>query len=346
MILIFLSWLYILFTTLNWGVALDKIGRLRNQNFAITVFLGLFSVTVLGSIWAIFSSIAVQFHLFLLLANGFLFIRFYKEIRQLYRHFMLEFIHLTKGLKLFLIITTILGLAQCATTPYILDNEIYYIQTIKWLNQYGFVKGLGNFNYLLAQTSGWHITQSAFNFSFLYPNFNDLNGFCLLVGNFFCIGQLQQFLSDKKRIRLIVGLLPITNVFLFQFINAPSPDLPIYILSFILFFLFVENYENPTLESFSLIVILTLFPLYIKPISFAIIGLPVILFFKNSKLFLSKSFLWFGLSSIVFALFITKNLLLSGYPFFPVMTVSFPLDYTIPKPIIDFYLELSIMRQF
>jgi len=102
-------------------------------------------------------------------------------------------------LQLFLGAITILIIAQCSTAPYVIDNESYYIQTIKWLNEYGYVKGLANLHIFFGQTSGWHIAQSAFNLSFLYPNFNDLSGFCLLLGNLFAILKLNSYFSNENK---------------------------------------------------------------------------------------------------------------------------------------------------
>ena len=168
MLLIFLSWLYILFTTINLGFGLDKILGLKNKDFVTTAILGLFSATVFASIWAIFGRINIAFHVFLLLLNLIIFFKFKKEISAIYKSFTLQIQQLELPLKLYLGIISILIIAQCASIPYVNDNESYYIQTIKWLNEYGFVKGIINIHLFFGQTSGWHITQSAFNFSFLY----------------------------------------------------------------------------------------------------------------------------------------------------------------------------------
>ena len=69
-------------------------------------------------------------------------------------------------LQLIMSVITVLIIAQCSTAPFVIDNETYYIQTIKWLNEYGFVRGLANLHISLGQCSGWHILQSAFSFSF------------------------------------------------------------------------------------------------------------------------------------------------------------------------------------
>ena len=156
-------------------------------------------------------------------------------------------------------------------------RQSYYIQTIKWINEFGFVKGIVNLHFFLGQTSGWHITQSVFNFSFLYSNFNDLSGFVMLLGTVFSIQKLQEFYQNKNSNYLLIGLFPITSIFLFQFISAPSPDIPVYVLSFIIFFYFLENFKKCTVEVFNLIVILILFTLYIKNTTLTFVRIPSVL---------------------------------------------------------------------
>lgn len=340
MLLILLSWIYILFTTINLGFGFDRCIGLKNKNFAITFILGLFSVTVLASIWAIFGRINNEFHGVLLFLNLLLFFKFQKEIIEKYKVFWSELQSLSKTLKLFLFTITLMIIAQCSSIPYVIDNESYYIQTIKWINEYGFVKGIVNLHFFLGQTSGWHITQSVFNFSFLYSNFNDLSGFLVLLGTVFSIQKLQEFYQNKNSNYLLIGLFPITSIFLFQFISGPSPDIPVYVLSFIIFFYFLENFKKCTVEVFNLIVILILFTLYIKNTTLTFIIIPIVLLVQNFKILsknLSKPFL---LASIVLVLFITKNMIICGSPVFPSkLFSSLTMNYAIPDSIESFYYD-------
>jgi hypothetical protein len=340
MVLILLSWIYIFFSTINLGFVTDRILRLKNQNFVIHAVLGLFATTIFTSIWAIFGRVNFEFHIVLLFANLAVFFKFQKEINFLYKSFFEELFSLTTPLKIVLSIITILILAQCASIPYILDNESYYIQTIKWINEYGFVKGLANLHFFLAQTSGWHILQSAYNFPFLYDKFNDISGFCLLLGNLFSIIKLNEYFQNKEQNYLIIGLLPLANVFFFQFISTPSPDIPIYIFSFLIFFYFLQNYKKLDVENFNLIVILVLFSLFIKTTSFALIFIPILLLAKNLKKLLPNLFKSVFISIIILILFVIKNSIVSGFPFFPVVNFHFfETDYRIPKTIAKLYYE-------
>jgi hypothetical protein len=347
MILILLSWIYILFTTINLGFGTDKLFQLKNQNFVIYSILGLFTTTVFASFWAIFGKVNIEFHLFLILLNIGLFLKFKKEIQVLYQSFFKELLSLTNSLKIISSLIAVLILAQCASIPYVIDNESYYIQTIKWINEYGFVKGLANLHFFLAQTSGWHITQSAFNFSFLYDQFNDLSGFCLLLGNIFCILKLNDYFKNQDKSYLIIGLFPLANVFLFQFISTPSPDIPIYVFSFILFFYFFEKYQNTNIETFNLIVILVLFSLYIKTTALVLAAIPLVLLIKNFKNIFPKLLKSIVISIIILLLFLTKNSIISGYPIFPIADLHlFQSDYRIPETIAKLYYQETKLHAY
>lgn len=340
MILTLLSWIYILFTTINLGFFLDKILKLKVKNFAVISILGLFSTTIIASIWAIFGRINFEFHIAILLLNFILVVFNKYAILSIYRNFFYEIKKLEKSLKLFLGFITFFIIAQCASIPYAIDNESYYIQTIKWINKFGFVKGLANIHFFLGQTSGWHIAQSAFNFSFLYDKFNDLSGFCLLLGNIFAIQKLNDYFKNQEKINLIIGLFPLANVFLFQFISAPSPDMPIYVFTFVVFAYFLENYKNLDNETFNLISILVLFSLYIKTTAIGLCILPLIILLLNYKEIKIYKITLFSI--LILGLFVAKNTIVTGFPLFPITkNFGFVADYQIPEKIAVLYYSLT-----
>jgi len=340
MFLILLSWIYILFTTVNLGCFLDKILGLKVKNFTVISILGLLLTTIIASIWAIFGRINFEFHIAILLLNFVLFFSNKSAIVSIYRNFYFEIKNLQKSLKIFLGIITFFIIAQCASIPYAIDNESYYIQSIKWINEFGFVKGLANIHFFLGQTSGWHIAQSAFNFSFLYDKFNDLSGFCLLLGNIFAIQKLNDFFKNQDKKNLIIGLFPLANVFLFQFISAPSPDMPIYVFTFVIFAYFLENHRKMNTEIFNIISILVLFSLYIKTTALGLCILPIIILLQNYKEI--KIYKITSLSFIILALFIAKNTIVTGYPLFPItQNFGFVSDYQIPEKIAVLYYSLT-----
>lgn len=334
MFLIFLSWIYILFTTINFGVATDKILALKNKNFVVTSFVGLFSVTVLASFWAFFGRINIEFHLFLLVLNFLIYFKLKNEISCIYKTFLNWFKQLSLGLKIYLSFITLLIIAQCSTLPYVIDNESYYIQTIKWLNEYGFVKGLINLHLFFGQTSGWHIAQSVFNFSFLYDNFNDLSGYCLVLGVVFSIEKLKKYYENNNLLYLLIGVFALSSIYFFQFISAPSPDIAVYVLSFIILFYFIENFNKSSIEIFNLIMILILFLLYIKITTFIFILIPIYLLIKNFKIISLNALKPLVLSLLILGLFFAKNIIICGSLLFPFKQFSvFNMNYAITNSV-------------
>ncbi|MGV3459153.1 MAG: LIC_10190 family membrane protein [Flavobacterium sp.] len=341
MLLILLSWIYITFTSVNIGMLVDKILKLNIKDVAIIIILGLFGLTLFTGFWAIFFRVNREFHTILFLLNLTILIVGKHSVKNSYRQIWNNFKTLSPTLKALLGIITILIIAQCASSPYIIDNETYYIQSIKWINEYGFVKGLANLHPFLAQMSGWHVAQSAFSFSFLYDRYNDLSGFCLLMGNFFAVTKLNAYFKNGNKLYLAIGLLPITNVFLFQFISAPSPDLPVYIFTLIIVFYFIENYKVTSAEAFKLLVLLAIYCLYIKPTSVILLLFPLIYFIAHFKILKANILSVASMGCLILMAFIAKNSIISGYPLFPFTGIAIDADYTLPKEIADFYVDMT-----
>jgi len=324
MLLILLSWLYILVLSAVIGVSLNKIIGLNNQDSIITFFFGFFGVTLIAGFWAIPFAINGPFYLALFILTLILGVLFRKELVHYWNHILSELKQLTIFFKFLLVVISLLILAQCASPPFVIDNESYYIQTIKWLNEFGFVNGLVNLHVFLGQTSGWHILQSAFNFSFLYDRFNDISGLALLLGNAYAIFKLNAFVTKKEtsKLNLVFGLFPLWNVFFFQFISAPSPDVAIYILSIILLHQFILCYTNYSKQAFLAVVLLSVFIAFIKLTGLVFFILPLILY-KRYYIFTRRTtsiLVFFG--SLTLLLFVIKNLIITGNLLFPLQGIE------------------------
>ena len=337
MILILFSWIYSAFITLNLGLLFNKIVKLKSICFITTIFLGTFLLTILASFWAFFGRIHFEFHLFILLLIVFNYIKFKADFLAICREFYDQLQLISKPLKYFLLTLLFFIVLKSASSSSYIDNETYYIQSIKWLNEYGFVKGLANLHIFLGQMSGWHITQSALNLSFLTNNFNDCNGFLLFITNVYAVLKLNNVNSLKSN--LIIALLPLVNLFFFQFIIAPSPDLAVYIFSLFLFYIFTKNYKKQTIDSFNLIVIFSLFIVYIKITAIPLLLLPLSLFVSNYKLIISKIRFSLVLSGLILFVLIAKNTILTGLPLFPTNCYAHlvTVDYSIPPEVLKFW---------
>nr|WP_127845006.1 hypothetical protein [Psychroflexus aestuariivivens] len=241
-------------------------------------------------------------------------------------------------------IISLLILAKSASLGRVLDNENYYVQTIKWLNEYGFVEGLANLHLFFGQSSGWHVLQSVFSFHFLNVKFNDFDAFLLQVLNIYALKTLY---FQKKSFQFLV-FIPVLNWFILEFCVVPSPDFGVIFSSIILCFLFLRSFTNPKPQDFYLALLVFLSAMLIKVTAIGLLVFPLVLFFKLK----SKSFKFYiktiSLVLVFASLWVGKNLVISGYPLFPSDSFSelFTLNHQIPEALYNFSLRKEKLLEF
>lgn len=338
MLLILISWIYIFITTLNFGFLFRSLFKIEKCHIIIHHVLGLFLFAIITSISAFFVRIHFEYYIAILIINIATTLFYINPIKRWLYQLKEIFNGLQINFKVLFGFIFIICLAQSATLPYLLDNETYYIQTIKWLNEYGFVKGLANLHMLLGQNSTWHVLQAGFNFPFISHSLNDLNGFVFVIMSFLFIEKLNHYQSNPDIESFNLGLMLLFSLFLFQFINAPSPDLIIFLIAPYLFYLFTTTYKSITRNDFMVLLSLTIFLCFIKVTAIVLLLLPLILFIKHFSLFKAEIGLYFILSSITLIVFISKNTIISGYPLYPVQQFNIiNLDWKVPTEVMEFY---------
>jgi len=200
------------------------------------------------------------------------------------------------------------------------------------------VKGLGNLHVFFAQTSSWHVVQAQFSFPFLEINFNDLNGYFLVLFSGFCLYKLQGFQETNKYYDLYIGSTLVSLPFLMFFLNAPSPDLPVFLLAQLLFFLFIKNYKETTISNFTIILLIAIFLCVIKITTCVLLVLPFILFVKHGNLLRSSLLRLLIVAVFVFLFFLAKNVILTGYLLYPLEILDvLKVDWKVPAEIIALF---------
>ena len=340
MLYIILYWIYLFFVTSILGnILVIAIGNKR-PHVAIVPILGLFFITLVGSIYAVFGGLSVYFELALLILTFLVlilsknnFLDYLKQLKNTYNEFNVY-------LKILFVLILCLAALKSAGIPFIVDNETYYIATIKWLDQFGFVPGLANLHLFLGQHSGWHIAQSSLNLDYLFSSFNDLNGFCLVVVNLYVLDKLNQYFQFGKLNSLIIGLFPVFYLLLFQFLSSPSPDLPIYLLTLLVIGEFLDHIETRKSSNVPIMLLLGIFATYIKVTAVLLLVIPI-----GASLFCKKEIkgkLWLVIcigiiSTILFGL---KNYIISGYIAYPLsFVISEGADWILPNEMLKYIVD-------
>ena len=160
MIVILISWVVIFYMISITGIIAKESLNLSN-NKAFILLYGIIFQTLFIASFAFFYKIGTVFFIINALIITFLSFAIKEKIKLFFNSLLESFDSKSKVIFFVFIIITALKSAQSSS---IFDNETYYIQTIKWLNEYGYVKGIANVHPFLAQCSFWHVFQSGFNF--------------------------------------------------------------------------------------------------------------------------------------------------------------------------------------
>lgn len=347
MVLILLSWIYIFFTSLNFGILFKKIVRIKDCHIIIQYILGLFLYTIFISIVAFFIRINIEIYVAVFILNCIIFLTNRNTFSGNIRFFFNSIKKLKLVYKILLISIFIITLAQSATKPYLLDNESYYIQTIKWVNEFGYIKGLANLHMFLAQNSSWHTLQAGFNFPFIPSLFNDLNGYLYVLISVLAIEKINNYKNKLDEQDFCFGLILLFTLFFMQFINAPSPDVPIFILTPYIFYLFIKNFKTIESDDFKIILSLTLFLCFIKVTIAPVALLSIILFIKHYKELKKALTTYVVLCGVILILFLFKNSIISGYLLFPSSAFDYlNVDWKLSEILMPFYTENTYLAGF
>lgn len=287
------------------GFSSLDISKNENDFLSFRLIKGIFIVAILSGYSSIFIPLNFYFEVFILLLGSGVFI-YNKQIIYIKQLFYLP--------KSFFYFTLILVFVS-SMNAYIFDTFSYYLPTIKWLDDYGLVKGLANFDFNLGQTSLWHILSASFN-QIIDPYYKI---------NFFIAFIYLMFIYETKKYILLFAL-----PFFYLFLASPSPDLPVIVLS-IIGIVNYSLYKSKQSICFGLIIGAML--VLIKPIAFVLVIYFFVLWLIDVK---NKSYKEILIVVFIGLLFVIKNIILTANITFPLAYGNLSnLSYSIPKHIYD-----------
>ena len=299
--------LQILISLLIYFVVFSGFGSLLDEKFnqlnqlSFQLINGMFVIAIVSLVTSMFMPLSIYYEVIVVIIGVGLFT---------YNKCWESFFKLKKSILLLFLLTCFVG----SINAFLFDTFSYYLPTIKWLDNFGLVKGLANYDFNLGQTSLWHIIQASFNDSF--DVFYKINVFIIAV---YLI-----YIYEINQQKLIL-FLPL----FYLFVASPSPDLPVFILSILIF---LNWYQSQSIDSIKYGLIIGAFIVLIKPIAFVFPVFFFILSLKNIAYYKSIYLLVFGLMM----LFFIKNIILSGNFLFPLSigNLSF-LKHAVPASIYD-----------
>ena len=220
--------------------------------------------------------------------------------------------------------------------PY--DLGLYHLQVIKWAESFHIIKGIGNLHHRLGFACSSWLLSSQFNVFFNTKLFLWTHGaIYLVIGfiNFLYVPVFSKYQIKKPEKIIRILYLPILVNVCFSSFPGTSSDLPVFLFTSIIslyYFKFIAFKENNSLNMILIILVLGVS----NKLSFGavIIGLIIPLVFiiikKISRLnYLNRGIILLSLATLI--LWSYRNVIMTGYPFYPYVEISFPVEWKMDR---------------
>lgn len=325
-----LYFLIISFFCIAWGLpfVFNRKENINAQSVLLGFFVGLAVISVLASWIGLFTALHLKILLLCSVPVIFLNIKKWKMLfsfnlrRYAQKLSILETVFVSVCILLFWFLST--------GKPTMEDTDLYHIQTIQWIHQYGTVPGLANLYLRFGFYSNWFHAISFFDLPFLNRNFLYLN-FTFVVWVFlFLFYQYKKYVSSNKSIQKHLSVFFLCILFfmlaewnLFRVAgSSTSYDFAVSATVLICLSLLIEKIIGSIkTNDFTLLILLLTVPFY-KLTGFFLLPFWFLLFYLSKKKV--QTFLYSAVIVVVSLIpFVLKNLIQTGYPFYPYQFLNF-----------------------
>ncbi len=315
-----------------------------NNPFAL-IMAGIVAATIYSESFSIFYRVGREAFCALLVLCIAILIFCLSDIRVLFSKAEKYFAERKIILIFFLIViaaVVVLGGYLTSQVPVGYDTENYHAASIRWIEEYGAVKGLGNLHTRFAYNSSFLCLQALFSFSWIYKmSLHSMNGFLWVYFVIFCIATLK--FREERRLVLSDILRILFVVILFRYeetarIMSPATDfMPMCLVAYIFIRWCDLNEKNEqSYVPYGLLSVLGLFNMSVKlsGVACALFAIkPAIDMIRHRRYIDILKFIVLGLITV--APFLGRNILISGYLFYPIASLDlFNFDWEIPKSVV------------
>ena len=350
MVSVILNWIYIIITTyiVGYGVL-----RFLTRHFAYRVkykdaffMCGLVCVTVYAQFFSLFAGVGLLANFLLLAFCAGVFWRVRADFAQMLSHCVIKWRNGNKGRLCFrgaLILGLFLFFAYGTSRGMIhYDTSLYHAQSIRWIEEYGLVKGLGNLHGRLAYNSAAFALSALYSMAFLGQTSLHccagllaflLAAVCLEMGRSLGRGRLRA--SVFARVMCAYYLVNIYDEMI-----SPASDYFMVLLAFYIVIRFLDLCEakERTILPYGLLCVLGVFLMTVK-LSAAFILLltvyPAVCLVGGRKW--KETGVYLGLGVVTALPFFIRNVLISGWLVYPFTQIDlFVAAWKIPKGMADY----------
>ncbi len=343
MIVTFLSWVYIFMITVVIGFMVNKVlSRFISvpsfNNIGITgmVVTGLVALTVYAEYFSIFYKIGAAAHFGMLLFWAFGIYWCHTELSVLVN----ELKNKLMGKKAIVyIIVVLIAAFYSSRGQYHTDTGIYHAQAIRIIEEYGCIKGLGNFQLHFAYNSSYLVLCALFTMSFVLPAaLHSMTGFFMVLFTCYAFDGMSRSVDHRRH----AGDLAKFGILVYAFTNltglqSPATDygtmfFALYILSTWISYAEEKMDRTNDIAMYGYLSVLAIFAVSMKlsAAGLVIIAIwPFILLLRGKRYKEIVFFIIIGFLS--FLPYMIRNVIISGWLFYPVASIDlFNVIWKIP----------------
>lgn len=304
------------------------------NNLFCSFWIGIALLILFLQLWHFF--LPINFSLWIIvIILGYFF--FYRNWRLFYTH--------REEAKWFLLIFLILGMYltnRSLSKNLTFDTGLYHWQVIKWSEQFAIIPGLGNLKPHLAFNNSSLLLATLWNQTpWGETAVRSFTGFFILVTATFALYSFGKYIVKKDNEAIFFATTLPFLYFCGAYSIGLSTDLFFSLLflpaGFLFYQLLTQSVDKKTITSL-VILLLCLPTIKISTLIIAVLMLTVlgwITLRKRNEAFIHfcKMTLLFG--CLFLGCWMGRNIILSGYPLFPLDKISFPVDWKVPLEIVQ-----------
>lgn len=218
------------------------------------------------------------------------------------------------------------------------DTGLYHAQSVRWIEEFGCVKGIANLHLRLAYNSSAFIITALFSFFYITgQSFHAVSGFLALMLAVDCIKLFSDIRSKRINTAFFLRIMAVYYLaVIFDEMVSPASDYFLVILGFIIFIKWAELLEKDENSFFpyGLLCVLALLNVSMKLSAsmLALLALKPLIMIINEKKYKIKRVIFFAVLCVLAVLpYLIRNVIISGWLIYPVSALDFfNVDWKVP----------------
>jgi hypothetical protein len=346
MITVAAALVYILLITSIFGLvavlSIQNLSQSTDQSLiplSLVNIIGLVIVGVIAAYLSIVINIGLKANAIISVMAVCLYIVDYKDINRLTTRYLAKIRLAHRGTVITFILICVLSLIECVDQPKSGDSGLYHVQTIKWIETYGVVPGLGNLHENFALNSMWYPVSALFAFSFLgIQSLHVVNAALFIFAASFFLAEIADVDRGSQNCTSMIRAAAILfTLFIYkQQIGSPATDMPAALLVWIVLLIFLEKAkDSETLGMSTVNIFIIMLAAYSVTVKLSVFPVSILcaylLYVECRARRWAEVWLQVGCAVVIIVPWVIRNIILSGYLFFPFPYLSVSsLDWRMP----------------